>query len=202
MVNNLDYKDIKFPKIEKKNNICINVFCYENNLVYPVHISKQRFKDCMDLLLINDENKSHYVCTKDFYRFMFNKTKHKIKKHFCRYCLQCFSSERVLQKHRKICLEINGKQSVKLESGSIKFKNYFKQIAMSFNIYPDTECNLEKKHINHRDKNTLFTEKYQNHIPGSFTYKLVCVNDKVSKPIVFYREKNAILKLIEAILEE
>ena len=44
---NLDYKDINVPvskkdysKIEKKNNVCINVFCYENDLVDPVHISK------------------------------------------------------------------------------------------------------------------------------------------------------------------
>ena len=28
--------------------------------------------------------------------FMCNKTKCKNKKHFCRYCLQCFSSEKVL----------------------------------------------------------------------------------------------------------
>ena len=54
MVTDLDYEGIKFPvpkkdfsKIEKKNNICI-VFCSENNLVYPVHISDQKFKDCMD----------------------------------------------------------------------------------------------------------------------------------------------------------
>ena len=46
MVNDLDYEDIEFSaskndsnKIEKKNNICINVFCYENGLVYSVHIS-------------------------------------------------------------------------------------------------------------------------------------------------------------------
>ena len=39
MVNDLDYEGIKFPvskkdfsKIEQKNNICINVFCYENDL--------------------------------------------------------------------------------------------------------------------------------------------------------------------------
>ena len=64
MANNLDYKDIKFPvskkdykKIEKNNNICINVFCYDNDLVYPLHISKQKFEDFIDLLLINDENK-------------------------------------------------------------------------------------------------------------------------------------------------
>ena len=103
MANGLDYKDIKFPvskkdnkKIERKNNICINAFCYENDLVYPVHISKQKFEDCMDLLLINNENKAHFVYIKDFNRFMFNKTKCKNKKHFCKYCLQCFSSERVL----------------------------------------------------------------------------------------------------------
>ena len=81
MVNDLDYKDIKFivskkddKKIEQKNNIYINVLCYENGLTYPVHISKQKFEDYMDLL-INDENKSQYVYIKDFSKFIFNKTK-------------------------------------------------------------------------------------------------------------------------------
>ena len=31
----------------------------------------------MDLSLINDENKSHYVYIKHFKKFMFNKTKNK-----------------------------------------------------------------------------------------------------------------------------
>ena len=66
----------------KKKNICINAFCYENDLVYPDFISKQKFENCMDLLIINDENKSHYVYIKDFSRFMFNKTKHKNKNTF------------------------------------------------------------------------------------------------------------------------
>ena len=97
MVNDLDSKDIKFPvskkdykKIEQKNNICINVFCYENDLTYPVHISKQKFEDHMDLLLIKDENKSHCVYIKGFNKFMSLKTKYKNKKHFCRYCLPFF----------------------------------------------------------------------------------------------------------------
>ena len=46
-----------------------------------------------------------------------------IKKHFCRYCLQCSSSEKVLTEHKKVCLKINGKQTVKLKSSPIKFKN-------------------------------------------------------------------------------
>ena len=73
-----------------KNNICINVFGYENELVFPIYISDQKFEDSIDLLLLND-NKSHYVYIKDFDRFMFHKTKNKNKKWFCKNCLQCFS---------------------------------------------------------------------------------------------------------------
>ena len=45
MVNDSVYKEIEllaskkdFGKIEKKNNICINVFCYETKLVYLVYV--------------------------------------------------------------------------------------------------------------------------------------------------------------------
>ena len=75
------------------NNICINVFGYENRLIFPIYISDQIFKDSMDLLLLIDNDKSHYVYIKDFNRFMFLKTKNKNKKWFCKSCLQCFSSE-------------------------------------------------------------------------------------------------------------
>ena len=52
-------KAYHFP--ENDNGICINVFCYERGLVYFVHILDQEFKNCMNLLMIIDENKSHYV---------------------------------------------------------------------------------------------------------------------------------------------
>ena len=63
--------------IEIKNNICINVFGYENKWAFPIYISEQKFEDSMDLLLLNNDNKSHYVYIKDFNRFMFHKTKNK-----------------------------------------------------------------------------------------------------------------------------
>ena len=46
-----------------------------------------------------------------------------------------------------MCLIINGKQSVKLKKGKIRFKNYFKQIAVQVKIYINTESNLTKKII-------------------------------------------------------
>ena len=63
------------------------MFCCENYLTYPVHVSNEKFENCMDLLLIADENKSHYVYIKNFNRLMCNKTKNKNKKHLCKYCL-------------------------------------------------------------------------------------------------------------------
>ena len=98
------------------------MFGYENKLVFPIYVSDQKFEDSMDLLLLIDDDKSHYVYIKDFDRFMFHKTKNKNKKWFCRSCLQCFSSENVLIKHKENYLSINGKQSVKLEKKQLSLK--------------------------------------------------------------------------------
>ena len=50
--------------------------------VFLIYISGQKFEDSMDLLLLIDNDKSHYVCIKDFNRFMFHKTKNKNKNGF------------------------------------------------------------------------------------------------------------------------
>ena len=65
---------------------------------------------------------------------MFHKTENKNKKWFCKSCLQCFSSENVLIKHKEDCLSINDAQSVNVEKGIIKFENYFKQLPVPFKI--------------------------------------------------------------------
>ena len=174
------------------------MFGYENRLIFPIYISDQKSKDSMDLLILTDNDKSHYVYIKDFNRFMFHKTKNKNKKWFCKGCLHCFTSKNVLLKHKKNCLSINGKQSVKLEKGIIKFKNYFKQIPVPFKIYADFECNLKKLKCNEGS----YTEKYQDHIPCSFAYKIVCIDDKFTKPTIIYRGENAAYEFIKAILEE
>ena len=159
-----------------KINISINVFDYENGMVFPIYISDQKF-DSIDLLLLIDDDKSHYVYVKDFDRFMFRKTKNDNRKWFCRSCLQCFSSESVLTKHKENCLSINGKQSVKLEKGIIEFKNHFKKIPVPFKIYADFERNL--RGVEYYEGS--YTKKYQDHIPCSFSHKVVCIDDRFTK---------------------
>ena len=129
---------------------------------------------------------------------MFRKTKNKNKKYFRKSCLQCFSSKHVLAKHKEACFSINGAQSVRLEKGTTEFKNYFKQIPVPFKIYADFEYNLKTV----ESCEGFYSKKYQDHVPCSFTYKLVCVDDEFTKPIVVFGGENAAYKLIEAILKE
>lgn len=94
MVQELNYQSVEFSvttkhygKIEEKNNININVFGYEDKQFYLIYISKQNNEKVLNLLLISDGQKKHYVLIKDFNRMMCNKTKHKERKHFCMHCL-------------------------------------------------------------------------------------------------------------------
>ena len=47
-----------------------------------------------------------------------------------------------------------------------------------------------------------YSKKYQDHIPCSFAYKPVCVDDKSIKSIVVFRAENAAYELIKAFLKE
>ena len=107
-----------------------------------------------------------------------------------------------MKEYKKVCLKINGKESVKLKIGSIKFNNYFKQLAIQFMIYADFESILKRVQSNDRNNNTSDTEKYQAHLPCSFAYKVVCLDDKVSNLVVLYRGKDAVNKYIKAIRKE
>ena len=61
-IGELNYKGIEFPvshkqynKIEKQNSIRIDVFGYKKGQPFPIHISKEKFEDQMNLLLNHKE---------------------------------------------------------------------------------------------------------------------------------------------------
>ena len=208
----LDYSNVEFPittknyhKIEKQNNININVFGYEDKQPYPIYISKEKYDNHMNLLLITEDTNTHYVLIKDFNKFMFNHTKHQHKKHFCMYCLQCFSSERVLLNHKEICIQVNGKQAIKMpEKGEkVYFKNYDRQLPVPFVIYADFEAITEKIDTALPNDNKSYTEAYQKHTDCGYGYKVVCCyDDKYSKPLQIYRGEKSTYKFMNAMLDE
>ena len=122
---------------------------------------------------------------------MFHKTKNKNKRWFCKSCLQRFSSENMLIKDKEDCLSINVVQTVDVEEG-------IKQLPVPFKVYADFECNLQNTEI----YESFCTKKYHDHVPCSYAFKVVCIDDRFSKPVVVYRGKNAAYEFIKAILKE
>ena len=212
-VGKLDYSNIEFPvgvkhynKIEKQNSINISVFGYENKQPYPIYVSKEKYEDHMELLLVTEKENKHYVLINDFNRFTYNQTKHEHRKHFCMHCLQCFSSDRVLSSHKENCIQVNGTQAIKMpdkDNNILKFNNFHKQQPVPFVIYADFEAITEKIHGCQQDGNKSYTEAYQRHTDCGYGYKVVCCyDDKYTKPIQLYRGEKAVYKFMENILEE
>ena len=108
----------------------------------------------------------------------------------------------MLIEHGRDCLFVNGGQKVKSKKGFIEFKNYSRQMPSCFKIYPDFECLLKNVDSGINNDCFSYTSKYQYHIPCSFAYKLVCVNDKYNKDLVLYRGKSVAFKFIQCIFKE
>ena len=89
-------------------------------------------------------------------------------------------------------------QPVRLEKGAIEFKNYFKQMLVPFKIYVDFESNLKAVEI----YEGFYSKKFQDHVPCSFACKVVCIDDKFTKPIVAFRGKNAAHEFVKVILNK
>ena len=120
------------------------------------------------------------------------------------YCLQCFSSERILANHVNNCLTINCVQAINMPKQGeniLKFNNFHKQLPVPFVIYADFEAitkkiqGCERSEEIKRDKDRRsYMEAYQTHED--------CGNDKYSKYTSIYRGENAVYKFMEKMLEE
>ena len=97
---------------------------------------------------------------------------------------------------------INGGQKVKLEKGFIEVKNFNKLIPVLFKIYADFECLLKGRDAVFDNDCFSYTKKYPDHIPCSFAYKLVCIDNKFSKDVVLYKGENAVFKFVQCIFKE
>ena len=78
-----------------------------------------------------------------------------------------------------------------------------KQIPIHFKIYADFECLLNVVPSKSCDNDCFsYTKKYQEYIPYSFAYKVVCIDNKYSTYIMLYRGKDTVFKFIRSIFKE
>ena len=179
-IKKLDYSGISFPvsykdynKIEKQNQININVFGY-SSFIYPIHTSKEKYKDHIEVLYIEEGEKSHYVYIKNFNRLMNTFTNHKETKHFCMRCLHCFSREDLLEKHSPDCFALNGTQKIDMPANS-------------------ATCYICEKEYSDKDKpvrdHCHITGKYRGSAHNSCNLQLRFDPDKIKIPVIFHNLK-------------
>ena len=75
----------------------------------------------------------------------------------------------------------------------IKFENYSDQVSVPFKIYADFECNLQDTEI----YEVFCRKKYHDHVPCSYTFKVVCIDNRFSKPIVVAEVKMLLMSLLK-----
>ena len=76
------------------------------------------------------------------------------------------------------------------------------QLSVPFKIYADFESVLKGLQKNDRSNGASYSKKYQEHIPCSFVYKVVCFDDRFRKSVAFDRRTNEFNKFIKEILKE
>eukprot|EP01052_Picozoa_sp_SAG31_P049256 SAG31_NODE_10696_length_1108_cov_11.448959_1_plen_175_part_00 len=126
--HDLDFSNLSFPvslpdviKFEKKNNISVSVFGATigskagKEYASPYVIQKSAITNNatahVDLLLLDDKKSqnNHFCWIKNFSRFCGNPTRYNSggKVHFCRHCLQGYSSNEKLEEHMSYgCQEV------------------------------------------------------------------------------------------------
>ncbi len=134
------------PAIEGNLPFAINVFSFNDDLGrsrFPIYVSPKANTPMIDLLYWDE----HYALITDFNRFMFDITKDRNPKHFCRRCFGHFWKEGNLLQHQKFCLGFKGiKTNIRMppENSVCEFTNIKNQLKCPFAIYADFECLLPR----------------------------------------------------------
>ena len=198
----LTFQGIDFPvklqdisKFETQNQISVNVFGYDpEHWIYPLRITKAEHQKHVDLLYIVDKENSHYCLIKSFNGLMHRYSKNRNKKFFCKHCLHGFCREELLREHQPDCMAVNGVQKTRLpdpESSNLQFTNHHKGLKVPFVIYADFESITQPIEQAERDPSQSYTDGYQVHIPCSFAYKVVCIDERYTETVT-YRSDNLI----------
>ena len=69
-------------------------------------------------------------------------------------------------------------------------------------IYANFESILVPEDKGKQNPNETYTNKYQKHVACSYGYKLVCVDDKCSKPFKLYLGEDAFYNSISTRIKE
>ena len=208
----LDMSGIDYPvtiasvsKFEKQNNISVNVFGIEENEIFPMYTTKVKEAiHHVNLLCLTNDKKSHYCLITNLNYFLARTKSNKKQHFFCHFCMQGFTRQDILNDHIAYCSKYDA-QNVQYPSdleNILEFKSYEKKLKVPFCIYADFECFARKIDTCLPDPAKSSTTNKTMFEACSFGYKVVCTDDRYTKPTVIYRGPNVTETFLRKLVEE
>lgn len=207
--------DIEYPirlddihKYEELNDIQINVFSLDEydddtknikDCIREEYKANKHRKEVVNLLLIEEDGKTHYVLINSLSRLFACKTTKRVK-YFCDNCLvKSFMTMDLLEKHKNKCCNLDEFEKKSLdvscecpEEGSdkstLKFRNEKNKFKHPFHVIADFEstlsnCKSDYDGLTKEEYDSLKTHRYQKHLQNSFGVKYCCIHDEYSKDV-------------------
>ena len=210
----LDFTGIDTPtpisqisKVEKQNDLAINVFGWDGACVIIHRLSDRACPaERINLLLIEKADKFHYTWIKNLNRLLYDQSKHRERKHFCKRCLHGYTREDLLEAHKPDCRGI-GQTAVMVEmpeagkNDKMTFQNHHRQFPAPFVIYADFEALTTKIEGPELDPSLSNTQRTQLHETCSYCYVVVRCDGETKTPVE-YRGPDASEHFLRAIQAE
>ncbi|XP_031556515.1 uncharacterized protein LOC116293254 [Actinia tenebrosa] len=145
----LNMEGIEFPvkisqvgKVERQNSgLSINIFCFENNELFPLYITKDKKEFHINLLLFSQGCQRHYCLIRNLDRLLSSLTQNHNRMFHYVYCLHGFVREDLLGAHEPHC-GLHSAQKIRLpdeNQATLAFKEVGKQLKVPFIVYTDFE---------------------------------------------------------------
>ena len=202
-----------YKKFEENNpeiSLCVYEWHNQNKCLDFRYISERRGDEYkqVNLLVITEEDRSHYCIIKDLHKLVYNHSKHKGRKYLCRYCLHVYSAEKGYKEHLPKCKGLNNasqRPQMPIKNKSIKaFYNHKCMQPNPYRIFWDLECLTENLTPEEKTKLT-HTERIQRHKPSGYCYVVVRMDSSLNYEIVshdLYRGPDALERFVTKIEEE
>ena len=84
----------------------------------------------------------------------------------------------------------------------VKLRNYERNIKLPFKIYADFESIVVPENNEKQNPDESYINKYQKNVACSYSYKLICVNDKLSKSFKSYLGEDTVYSFFDNMIKE
>ena len=153
--------------------------------------------------MITDGEKWHCLVVKNLSGLLRGVTSNHHGDLYCLNCFQSYSTKNKLEAHKKIC-ENHDYCHVEMptkDSNTIKYNQGEKSIKLTFVIYADLECLLEKMSTCINNPNESSTTKISKHVPSGYSIFTHCSFDESKNKLNYYRGKDCMKKFSKDLRE-